>query len=125
MTPEVNALIGSIRTRMESQLEELGLLREEDSAPGESGAVNGDDILDRFDAMIGQIADALLDEFDMSEDEAIDFVFDVADGMAEDGVIPDLPDDDDVQAVALWIGKAETAGLAAEVIKAAEEMADE
>lgn len=125
MNPQVNALIGSIRTRIESSLKTLGMFDEEDAAGGDLGAVNPSDVLDAFDAFIGGIADALLAEFDMSDDDAIDFVFEVVDAMVEEDLLSPIPDEADIQALAAWIGKAESAGLGAHVMQAAEELAEE
>lgn len=124
MNPQVNELIGSIRLRMEASLRSFGMLDEEEAAAGTLGATNPTDVLDAFDAFIGGIADALLAEFDMSDDEAIDFVFEVADAMAEEGLLSPIPDEADIQALAAWIGKAESAALGAHVMQAAEELAE-
>ena len=121
MTPQVNELISSIRARMEANLTGLGYdLSEAGYTIPTADNDTGEDVLDDFDGFIGAIADSLLAEFDLSEDDAIDYVFDVADEMAAAGTIPPLPSDDDPQTLAVWMGKAKSAGLAQEVMKAAE-----
>ena len=128
MNPQVNELIGSIRLRMEASLRSFGVLGEEEEATataGTLGAVNPSDVLDAFDNFIGGIADALLAEFDMSDEEAIDLVFMVAADMAEDELLAPLPDESDIQSLAVWIGQAESAALGAQVMQAAEELAED
>ena len=121
MTLEVNELITSIRDRMESNLAALGYdLQEAGSALPTPDNNTEDGVIDAFETFIGAMADSLLAEYEMSEDEAIDYVFSIADAMAEAGMIPPLPDGDDAQTLAVWMGKAETAGLAQEVMKSAE-----
>lgn len=127
MNPQVNELIGSIRLRMEASLRSFGVLgeEEEEATAGTLGAVNPSDVLDAFDNFIGGIADALLAEFDMSDEEAIDLVFMVAADMAEDELLAPLPDESDIQSLAVWIGQAESAALGAQVMQAAEELAED
>ncbi len=128
MTPAVNSLFEKIRLQLESDMAELGILGEEDSSDaegGDLGAVNPSDALEAFEDFLSGIADGLLAEFDIDEDEAIDFVFDVADDMAEEGLLDPMPEGDDPKALGLWIGHATSAGFGLEVMKLANEMADE
>lgn len=128
MTPEVNSVFEKIRLQLESDLEDMGLLGEEDSSDaegGDLGAVNPSDGLEAFEDFISGIVDGLLAEYEIDEDDAVDFVLDMADEMAEAGLLAPLPDTDDSKALALWIGQATTAGFGLEVMKAADEMADE
>jgi hypothetical protein len=126
MTPQVTTLVESIRARMETRMRDLGFLHEGDDGaePGELGAQNPDDVLNAFVAYVGGIADALLAEYEMSDDEAIDFVFGVAADMAAEGLLAPLPEGDDPDSLSLWMGQASTAGLAVVVMKAAEDSAE-
>ena len=76
--------------------------------PGEGGATNVSDIADNFDRYILGIVDEIVECCDMTEDEAIDYTFDVALALAEDGTLPPIPDVSDLEGTAAWIGSAAT-----------------
>lgn len=77
------------------------------------------DVEDALNNYLDDIADALID-MGYDEDEAVDLVLDVADEMAEDGLMPPLPDEDaPLEDVALWLGTAATVGFGPEVMAAA------
>jgi len=99
---------------------------DDDGEPGESGAENSSDAMDAFDLYLSSILDALLDQYEADEDEALDFVFAVAEEMTDAGTLPEIPDDDEAPAaVVAWVGKAKTAGFLAAVMAAAEESGEE
>lgn len=79
------------------------------------------DILSDVECYLQGVVDALLDEFESSEDDAVEFMFDVIDDLVEDGVILDFPgenaSDEDVDS---WLEAAKDAGLQGYVIAAAE-----
>lgn len=82
-----------------------------DSEAGEGGAENVTDVFDNFDNYIVGIVDLILAEYDMDEEEAVNFVFDVASSLEEDGSLPPIPDmesEESVDAYAKWLGAAAT-----------------
>lgn len=93
--------------------------------PGSTGASNNSNIWDAFDLYIGDMVDDLLEEYDLSEEEAIDFVFSVADDLAAEGKIPPIPtEENDAKAVANWLGVTGSMGFERMVLDAAEEAAE-
>lgn len=137
MTPAVNNLFDKIRLQLEGDLEEMGLLGldddeedddeedDEEAEGGDLGASNPSDALDAFEAYIGGIADGLMAEYEIDEDDAVDFVLDIADDMADAGMLAELPDVEDSKALALWIGQAQSVGFGVEVMAAADEDAED
>lgn len=72
--------------------------------PGTLGAINPSDADDAFNAYINNIVDQLVSNFDMDDDEAIDYVFSCADELT---TLPSIPDEG-VPAieVSTWLGTA-------------------
>lgn len=67
---------------------------------------------DDLDTYLFTLAAALMYEFDIDEDMAVDFIAQVADTMAEAGKLPPLPwEDEDPSLDALWLGQAVTSGF--------------
>lgn len=99
-------------------------LEEQEFAAGELDALNDTTIADDVDAYFNEMIDQLTANYDVSDDEAMDFIFDVADEMAEEGLLPEMPDDDDDEALAAWLGTAKTAALHIHVAEAARESAE-
>lgn len=101
-------------------------LMEQDSADG-SGSVdsedsNNPDAVDAFDRFLMSIVDALRAEYDVSEDDALIFVLDVAVNLVSDGQLPSLPEEGDAaEKFTFWLGKAKTLGFEDAVLKAAAE----
>lgn len=90
-------------------------------ADEEDGNIN-----DQIDMLLSGIVDALLEEYDLDEEEAFDFVLDVADVAAEEGMLPYLPDEDaSDEELAAWYGQATTAGFTDMVLEAASDSAEE
>lgn len=81
---------------------------EAEAEAGEGGADNAPAGVDAFDNYVLSIVASILDEYEMDEEEALDYVFYVADGLAEDGDLPPIPEDEDPQTNAEWLGKAQT-----------------
>jgi len=100
---------------------------DDDGEPGESGAENSSDVMDAFDLYLSSILDALLEQYEADEEEALDFIFAVAEEMADAGTLPEIPEDDDGDDadVVAWVGTAKTAGFLAAVMAAAEESGEE
>lgn len=97
----------------------------EEGEAGESGAVNVTDVNDVFDAYISAIVGSVLEDYDISSDDAVEWVFDVAASLEEDGTLPPIPDEDEEIAVAEWVGKAKTMGFAELVFASLEAAAEE
>lgn len=89
----------------------------------DSDQMDGDEV---FDAYLSDLLDVLMADYDVSDEDALDFVFSVADEQVEAGTLPPIPDDDaDAGAVVEWVEAAKAAGLEAAVMAAAEESAEE
>ena len=83
----------------------------DDSKAGSGGAENVSDINDHLlDYMLG-IAASVEEDFDLEPDSAVDFVFDAADSIAEEGSLPFIPDEEDLAGTAEWLGKAKIMGF--------------
>lgn len=78
-----------------------------DGAPGDGGATNVPDIEDALDGYLSGIADALMEKYKISEDDAYDFVFYAADTAEAMGLLPMFPEEDAEPAeYAAWYAKA-------------------
>ena len=127
MTPQINAVLDEIRLRLENAFgPELANATTDDShntgAAGEGEAENVSDIGDSFDQYLNDMISSL-ETAGFDEDTAIGLVFDVADELAEEGLLPPFPEDDSTdQMLAAWLGKAKSVGLQARVIEASNEM---
>lgn len=75
---------------------------------GVSGADNVSDVNDTFYAYLDGIVGSILDEYEMSEEEAVDYVFGVAEDLEADNTLPPMPDEGDLEATAVWLGKAKS-----------------
>jgi len=87
---------------------------------GDGGVNNMHTDAEAFESYIEQTAMAVAARCDISIDDALDAIVAVADQMAEDGLIPPMPDPDSASAEELsaWAGAAKTAQLGGEVIRA-------
>jgi hypothetical protein len=100
-----------------------------DNADADVGGTGGAENVSPLDAMvddyIGEIAAAILDEYEMSEEDAIDIVMSTADDLAADDTLPPLPEYGDEAGAALWLGSAKSYLFAEFVMQAVEAMAEE
>lgn len=96
-----------------------------DGKAGESGAENVSDVNDSFDDFMLGIAASLQDEYELSSDEAFEFIFDVAASLSEDGSLPEIPEEEDLAGTAEWLGKAKSMGFGDLVSAALEGMLEE
>lgn len=121
MQTQINTVLDEIRSKLEEEWatdEELESVST--STGGEGGAENATDVEDKFSAFMDEIVDALLDRYEADEDDAIGLVFDVIDEMVEEGELDEFPSDEaSEEDLAIWMGKATTAGLKARVLQAA------
>jgi hypothetical protein len=78
-----------------------------------------------FGIYIGEISARLEKSFDVSRDEALEFVLEVAESEAEDQDMPDIPDtSDDDEVFAEWLKAAAREGFAEVVVSVANQIAE-
>jgi len=95
-----------------------------DNAPNEPE--NESPVQDQMDAYVMDIKDGIVQQYEVSPDEALDKVFEVADQFDEEGQLPPMPDDDSSdEEVTEWLAAARSIGFAAAVMTSAEEEANE
>jgi hypothetical protein len=131
MTPQINEVLKQIHRKLETEAAwgpEVPPVDEPGShysgAPGDGGAENETDIEDAVDFYFDNIVDRLTQEFGMSDEEGMDLIYSVADDMADEGMIPPMPgEEDDEEAVAAWLGKAKSVMLGNACILAARQRA--
>lgn len=115
MNVEINKLLGTVRS---------GLM-EAEKVGGSLAADNESDVWEAMEGLMNEVLDALVADYDNSEDEFLDLIFMVADDLAAEGKLPAFPEDDaSDEAVAEWLGKARTVGFTKCVLKAAQEQAE-
>jgi len=115
MNRKTNQLLESIR-------EELA----EQSRPGNLGAVNEPEIDDVMAKFIAGLVDALTDQYEISDDDALMFITGMAEVFKDSGLLPPLPADDDPEVIkSEWLGAAQVNGFATEVVQAAAEIAED
>jgi hypothetical protein len=113
MTPSLNTVLEKIRLELEEDAKV-------NAAPPRLAEQELDGVEDAIDKFIAGIADQLVATLGMSEDAALDYVLDCCDEASEHGRIPPIPSEDaDPVAVAVWLGKAQTAGFPTEVVSSA------
>lgn len=91
---------------------------------GEGGAENVSDVNDTLINYMLSVAGSVADSYDASDDEAVDFVFDIADQFGEDGTLPFIPEEDDLAGTAEWLGKAKIMGFGELVLAVADNTFD-
>jgi|GEM_PF-2959688 hypothetical protein len=112
MAISVSQKLAGIRKRLaEMEGEAWGPESEIDTEHGEGeagtgGAENVSDVNDVLIDYMLDIAAGIEDAYDLDSESAVDFVFDAADAVAEEGSLPFLPPEDDLVSTAEWIGKA-------------------
>lgn len=127
MTPQINGMLAEIRRHMEKQESwgpEGGVKPDDDShtsgEAGDGGAENVSDAQDALDKYLADIADQLTTEFEVSDDDAWDFIGQVASECEDEGELPPMPDYESPDADAtLWLGKATSILFAGRVLKTA------
>ncbi len=96
-----------------------------DSEAGEGGAENVSDVNDSFYSYFNDLVDSVLADYEMSEEDAVDAIFSVADSLAADGSLPEIPTEDDLVATAEWLGKAKSMLFGEMVLAALEASVEE
>jgi len=135
MNRRLNGILESVRLVIEEDGEEdvvasgpdtppdVGGDSTADAAAGDGGAVNPSDVGDTLDLYLSEIADLLTIEYDYSDEEAMNFVFNAAATLEDEGKMPTIPDDDATdEQMAEWLGIAKTCMFAGEVLQKAREM---
>lgn len=73
---------------------------------------------DGLTSYLSEIAGMLLDQFELSEDEAEEYILDAADELEDDGTLPELPDEDaSDEDAGLWTQAAIDIGFKGYVLK--------
>lgn len=117
ITEQAVDLLTKIRHKMESAWGPEAVSQPPNSsaqnaAAGDNEADNPTDVNDAMNMYLDSAVERLMGEFDMSEDDAIEYIFDCADEMAEDGDLPPIPEDEAMdQEVSIWLGKANSVGF--------------
>lgn len=112
MNRAVNKLLQLTRVQIEHRFRELGYNELTEDAES-----------DVFVDYIYDICDAVAAEYDFEggEEAIIDTVFDIIDGLVEQGDLPKMPSSTDAAAGAIWVAKATTYGLQAKIMTTLEE----
>lgn len=77
-----------------------------------------------IDLYLKEIVDALLEDYEIAEEDAFEFVLDAADAISEEGVMPPLPSQEaSYEELVAWYGHATTQGFKSLVLKLAKEQA--
>ncbi len=138
MTPRINDVLANIRHKLEVQestwrpVDGAAAPRNESWGPdvtgvsdgsflggsaGEGGADNVSPAQDQLDEFLNDIAVQLSQAYDVDLEGAFEFIYSVADDMAEQELLPPLPDDDaSDEDAGFWQGTAETAGFGQHVM---------
>lgn len=95
----VNAILTRTATRL--MLDENALLEQENIDPAEEA----------FDAYLSDLVNGLIEEYDLEEDNAWDVFEAFLDDMVSEGVVPDIPTEDDPGALTGWVTEAKQVGL--------------
>ena len=131
MTPQINNVLGQMRTRlMEREKADavawgtnkhMGSTQHSKGKPGDGGATNEPDAADALDKYIQSIADRLVADLDMTEDGALSKITSTARRLSGEGVLPALPGASaSASEIGVWIGKAATIGFAQHVFQDAQ-----
>lgn len=130
MNTQINAMLGDVVRRVEATEaaawgpeQDVEPTDYETGTPGTLGATNVGTAWDSYDAYFGEIIDSLMATYEVSEDDAVDLIYDVLDEMIEEGLIEEMPEDESPEEeVAVWLGKAKSVGLHIAVGEAAKEV---
>jgi hypothetical protein len=122
ITEQAVDLLTKIRIKMESAwgpeaVDQPANSTAKNASAGDGGADNPTDVNDAMNMYLTNVVDRLMAEFEMSEDDAIEFVFSMSDELAEEGDLPPMPEDEAAdQEVSIWLGKANSLGFTGYVL---------
>lgn len=95
--------------------------RQEIDAPS-----NDSEAGDAMSKFVVRLVDALLDRYDIEEEDALMFITGMAEVFKDSGLLPPIPAAGDPEAIkAEWLGAAQAGGFATEVMQAADEIAED
>jgi len=123
MTPKTNLVLNNLRKLMEQaawgpEIPVNSSSSFQNATAGVGEADNDIDIQDAVDFYLNNICQALVDEFDVEEEQAFDFVESAADELEGDGRIPPMPGPDAADSeAALWLGVVKSIGFEGYCIK--------
>lgn len=124
MTPSICAILSDVKSRLVEDAqspawgpERVPTTRHGKGKPGNGGADNRNDALDKLDAYFANIVSHLLaNKLASSEDAAFARIRSTAKRLAAAGSLPSLPGDNaDAQEAMEWLAKASTVGFSSEV----------
>jgi len=130
MNTQVNKVLSQLRNYLseeaawgpDSEVDETQVSAGE---PGELGAQNYATTEDKVDALFAEIIDAMMLEYEVDEETVLEFIFQVAMDAAEEGILPEFPEDDAPESDLLdWYGKAVGVSFKSMVLDAAAESAE-
>lgn len=132
MTPQINTVLSGIRRRlMEAEKSDAvawgpnsmtNATQHGKGKPGDGGATNEPDAPDALDKYLQSIADRLVADLDMTDDQALGKITATARRLSGEGVLPALPGQNaSATDIAEWIGKAATIGFAQHVFQDAQD----
>jgi len=77
-----------------------------------------EDLESEFDDYMDSVLAAIVAEYpDEDEDDVVDYILDVADELAEEGILPEFPGEDSSgDEVAEWLGAAQSSGFTGMVL---------
>jgi hypothetical protein len=115
VNPQVLAVMSEIRKAVTERTvrrwgaEAMGLVEAESTSPSTIPTPsNPGTAADAVDAYLNEIIDRLIYEYEMDEEDALDFVFSCA---SEVSSLPPLPDDEGETVNTEWLGRATTIGF--------------
>lgn len=128
MTPQINNVLSTMRLKlMEGEQADavawgpnknVTPTHHSKGKPGDGGATNEPDAPDALDKYLQSIADRLVADCDMTEDQAFAKINATARRLASEGVLPSLPGENSPASdIAEWIGKAATVAFAQHVFQ--------
>jgi hypothetical protein len=124
----MNTQINEVLTKMRNKLNGEAAWESLDATGGAAGELEAENVSEaneKVDTYLLDCVEALMGEYDIEEEDAWDFVFSVADMAAEEGLLPELPEEEDTdEALINWLGKAGTVGFKALVLQAAGDQAE-
>ena len=125
MNTQINEVLTKMRQKLAGEAAWESLEGSTGGAAGELGAENMSEANEKVDTYLLDCVNAMMDEYEVEEGDAWDFVFSVADMASEEGLLPELPEETASDADLInWLGKAGTIGFKALVLQAASDAAE-
>jgi len=143
MNRQINELLESIRDELVEGSQEIGNGKTppKGSMPKGGGTTpnkgvgnrqevdspeNTSDADDAMSKYISGLVDALIERYDINDDDALMFITGMAEVFKDSGMLPPIPADSDPEVLkAEWLGAAQVNGFSTEVMQAADEIAED